>query len=112
MLYQVKDNKITLRSVPHTYTHDDGSQTVGYNLLSPEELAQDGWIEVVEVKPEYDEDTHYLEYSEEIKAGIPWVIWIPTIKPVVKQNVSEQQKVWDTLQYLLGVESPIAPKTE
>lgn len=105
MLYQVKDNKITFRSVPHTYTHEDGSQTVGYNLLSPEELALEGWLRVVDHTPEYDKNTQRLELESE--TILPDRVNVVYKVVDIPKRMTEQEQIWHTLQYLLGSEPRI-----
>lgn len=94
-MVQVKNNEITLRSVPENYTHEDESVTLGYNLLPTEELSKDGWVEVVEVKPTYNPDTQYLTLESEVvgvnKVTATYKVVDIVIPPIVPSDVDELQ---------------------
>jgi hypothetical protein len=67
MYYKIQNNEIVARGLPSAYTHEDGSVTVGYDLLPQEELYEQGWREVIEMKADYDPSTHHLEQREHVK---------------------------------------------
>ena len=102
-LVQVKNNEITLRHVPENYTHEDGSVTLGYNLLPIEELSRDGWVEVVEVKPTYNPETQYLSLESEV-VGVNKVTATYKVVDIIpyKPVVTEEQKAIDMMKYLMN----------
>lgn len=102
MKVQVINGEITRRSVPENYTHDDGSVTLGYNLLPIEELKKDGWVEVVEIKPNYNPETQYLAFESEILGTDEVIITYKVVDIVVTppQPTLEERNRAD-IDYLL-----------
>ena len=60
-MIQVINGKIAQYSLPKTGTLKNGSTVSGYHLLDEEILLDEGWLPLEDVKPEYDNETHYLK---------------------------------------------------
>lgn len=66
-MYRVENNQIVQYSIPKTFKRLDGTTVSGYDLLPLDELKKDGWLEVEENIPQYNENTQYIvEESTEI----------------------------------------------
>ncbi|ERN52820.1 hypothetical protein M3689_07155 [Alkalihalophilus marmarensis] len=60
----VKDGEVTLSGrLPKTWTKKDGTTVSGFHLLPEEDIKEEGWLPLIEDKPEFDPDTHYLRFS-------------------------------------------------
>lgn len=55
-------NTIETVGLPPVGTLKDGRSVSNYNLLPVGTLNDEGWLEVEDVKPTYDENTHELEH--------------------------------------------------
>lgn len=66
-MYRVKDGEIIERALPRTGVLSDGRSVSGYHLLPAATLKGEGWLPVVDNKPEYDSDTERLIRSEKIE---------------------------------------------
>ena len=62
-MIQVKENKITKYSLPKSGMLSTGETVSGYHLLDGEVLRDEGWLPLEDVRPEYDNETHYLQPS-------------------------------------------------
>mgnify|MGYP001047545328 FL=1 len=54
------------KPLPKTGTLKDGRTVSGYDLLPEETLIQEGWLPLIEQKPEYDEETQLLQFDKYI----------------------------------------------
>ena len=59
-MIQVIEGKIKQYSLPKTGTLKNGSTVSGYHLLDEETLQEEGWLPLVDVKPEYNPETQYI----------------------------------------------------
>ena len=62
-MIQVKENKITKYSLPKTGMLSTGETVSSYHLLDEGILKQEGWLPLEDIRPEYDNETHYLQPS-------------------------------------------------
>ena len=62
-MIQVKENKITKYSLPKSGRLSTGETVSGYHLLDEEILKDEGWLPLEDIRPEYDNETHYLQPS-------------------------------------------------
>ena len=62
-MIQVKENKIVKYSLPKTGILSTGETVSGYHLLDEEILKDEGWLPLEDIRPEYDNETHYLQPS-------------------------------------------------
>ncbi|MCM3487904.1 hypothetical protein M3689_01140 [Alkalihalophilus marmarensis] len=64
-MYAYIENEEVTRTgrLPKTWTKKDGTTVSGFHLLPEDEIKAEGWISLVEDKPEFDPDTHYLQIS-------------------------------------------------
>ena len=88
---KVENGQVTQIGLPTTGTLQDGSTVSGYNLLPESVLLDEGWLPLVDNKPEYDEETEYLEnagytigeteviINYTVKQKEP-VIYVPTVE--------------------------------
>lgn len=102
MMIQVLDGEITRYSLPRTGTLSTGETVSGYHLLPPETLAQEGWLPVEDIKPEYDAEAQVL-VSDGFEILPDKVIKkyrvepLPEPRPDLRQQIGELQQVVDTL---------------
>ena len=61
---RVANSKIIETQLPKTGTLKNGQTVSGYDLLVEDILLAEGWLPFEENKPEYDEDTQYLEFID------------------------------------------------
>ena len=61
-MIQVKENKIKY-SLPKSGRLSTGETVSGYHLLDEEILKDEGWLPLEDIRPEYDNETHYLQPS-------------------------------------------------
>ena len=59
-MIQVIDGEIAKYSLPKTGILKDGSTVSGYHLLNIEILKDEGWLQLEDIKPDYDEEIQYL----------------------------------------------------
>lgn len=64
-MYAYIENKEVSRTgnLPKTWTKKDGTTVSNFHLLPEDEVKEEGWLPLVEDKPEFDPDTHYLQLS-------------------------------------------------
>ncbi len=60
---KVESGQVTQVGLPTTGTMTDGSTVSGYDLLPENVLLSEGWLPLVEDRPEYDFETEYLEHA-------------------------------------------------
>jgi hypothetical protein len=116
MFYKVIDNEIVQRGLPTIYTHEDGSQTSGYDLLPDEVLEKEGWREVIDNIPEYDHTTHHLESKEIIKSDAV-IIEYTVVENDPSSNVVPSQNEIENAEYKIRltetlIEMGVLPNVE
>lgn len=67
MQYARIENGQCNTNLPSTGTLKNGCTVSGYDKLSQEELLAEGWKELVDEIPTYDEETQYTQFSEYIE---------------------------------------------
>ena len=116
MYYKIQNNEIVARGLPSAYTHEDGSVTVGYDLLPQEELYEQGWREVIDNIPEYDHTTHHLESKEIIKSDAV-IIEYTVVENDPSSNVVPSQNEIENAEYKIRltetlIEMGVLPNVE
>lgn len=82
---KVENGQVIQIGLPSTGTLKDGSTVSGYNLLPESVLLDEGWLPLVDNKPEYDEETEYLEFVDyEV---------IPDVKVVANYIIKQKEPV-------------------
>ena len=66
-MYRVKDGEIIERALPRTGVLSDGRSVSGYHLLPVATLKDEGWLPVVDDKPDYDPASEQLIRAEKIE---------------------------------------------
>ena len=105
-MIQVKENKITKYSLPKTGMLSTGETVSGYHLLDEETLRSEGWLPLEDIRPEYDNETHYLQpngydIQEDKVVRLYEIVEIPPIEPDSMERIKELE---ETLNILLGNE--------
>lgn len=73
-----KMNQLTL---PSTGQLSDGRWVSNYNLLPDDILRAEGWKELVEVKPSFDDTTHYLVQDSVVETDVVTVTYRAELIP-------------------------------
>lgn len=82
---KVENGQVVRVGLPTTGILQDGSTVSGYNLLPESVLLDEGWLPLVDNKPEYDEETEYLEFVDyEV---------IPDVKVVANYIIKQKEPV-------------------
>lgn len=63
-MYAKIENGICNTNIPTVGTLKNGNTVSGYNLLTIEQLAEEGWYPLIENKPDYNQLTHSLHFSD------------------------------------------------
>ena len=63
MYAKVENYQVTQIGLPTTGILADGSTVSGYDLLPESILLAEGWLPLVDNRPEYDPGTEYLEHA-------------------------------------------------
>ena len=63
MYVKIENNEVIETQLPTTGTLSNGCTVSGYNFLDEEILKAEGWLPLEENKPEYNEQTQYLEFT-------------------------------------------------
>jgi len=63
MYAKVENNQVTQAYLPTSGTLSDGRSVSNYNLLPEETLLAEGWLPLIENKPEYDPDMQELQLT-------------------------------------------------
>ena len=103
-MIQIIDNKITKYSLPKSGRLSTGETVSGYHLLDEETLRQEGWLPLEDIRPEYDNETHYLQPSgydiqEDKVVRLYEIVEIPHRVPDPMERIEELE---ETLNILLG----------
>ena len=103
-MIQVKENKITKYSLPKSGRLSTGETVSGYHLLDGEVLRDEGWLPLEDIRPEYDNETHYLQPSgydiqEDKVVRLYEIVEIPPRVPDPMERIEELE---ETLNILLG----------
>jgi len=61
---KVENGQVIQIGLPSTGTLKDGSTVAGYNLLDESVLLAEGWLPLIENKPECNPETEYLEFVD------------------------------------------------
>ena len=91
-MIQVIDGKIIKYRLPKVGTLKSGETVSGYDKLSPEILAEEGWLPLEDIKPAFDDK---LEYLQLIKYEILFdrVVKVYEIKQLADLPVSTEKKM-------------------
>ncbi len=105
-MIQVIDNEIVKHSLPKSGRLSTGETVSGYHLLDEETLRQEGWLPLEDIRPEYDNETHYLQPSgydiqEDKVVRLYEMVEIPPRDPDPMERIRELE---ETLKILLGNE--------
>ena len=105
-MIQVIDNKITKYSLPKSGRLSTGETVSGYHLLDEETLRSEGWLPLEDIRPEYDNETHYLQpngydIQEDKVVKLYEIVETPPIEPDSMERIKELE---ETLNILLGNE--------
>lgn len=60
---KIENGQVTQVGLPSTGTLKDGSTVAGYDLLPENVLLAEGWLPLVDNRPEYNPETEYLEHA-------------------------------------------------
>ena len=60
---KVENGQVIQIGLPSTGTLKDGSTVSGYNLLPESVLIAEGWLPLVDNRPEYNSEIEYLEHA-------------------------------------------------
>lgn len=60
---KVENGQVTQIGLPSTGILQDGSTVSGYNFLPESALIAEGWLPLVDNRPEYNPETEYLEHA-------------------------------------------------
>ena len=107
-MIQVKENKIVKYSLPKTGMLSTGETVSGYHLLDEEILKDEGWLPLEDIRPEYDNETHYLQPSgydiqEDKVVRLYEIVEIPPRDPD-PDPMDRIKELEETLNILLGNE--------
>lgn len=105
---KVENGQAIQIGLPSTGTLQDGSTVSGYNLLPENILLEEGWLPLVDNKPEYDAETEYLEHTG-YTIGETEVVVNYTVKTIVitppQPTLEEQNRAdIDYLAIMTGVD--------
>ena len=105
-MIQVKENKIVKYSLPKTGMLSTGETVSGYHLLDGEVLRDEGWLPLEDVRPEHDNETHYLQPSgydiqEDKVVRLYEIVEIPPSETAPMERIRELE---ETLDILIGNE--------
>lgn len=64
MYVKIENNEVIETQLPKTGTLKNGCTVSGYDLLDEQTLKSEGWLPLEENKPEYNEQTQYLEFVD------------------------------------------------
>ena len=70
----------------------NGQTVSNYNQLSTEILIAEGWKEIEEIKPAYDEDTQYLEVDTSVDMGDKIIVTYKVVSNIMQQVVVDITK--------------------
>lgn len=103
-MIQVKENKIVKYSLPKSGRLSTGETVSGYHLLDEESLRQEGWLPLEDIRPEYDNETHYLQPSgydiqDDKVVRIYEIVEIPPREPDPMERIEELENI---INILLG----------
>ena len=101
-MIQVNDNKITKYSLPKSGRLSTGETVSGYHLLDEETLRQEGWLPLEDIRPEYDNETHYLQpngydIQEDKVVRLYEIVEIPPREPDSMERIEELENIINTL---------------
>jgi len=82
----LKNGELKLyNKIPNVYKLIDGRTVTNYNLLPEDELKLEGWMNVIEHKPNFDLETQQLEIStKEIVNGEIVVTYVAVDKSILE----------------------------
>lgn len=69
-------------TLPSNAQLEDGRWVSNYHLLPVPFLREQGWKDLVEVKPAFDETTHYLELSGVVETEVITATYVAVINPI------------------------------
>jgi hypothetical protein len=101
-MIQVKENKIVKYSLPKTGMLSTGETVSGYHLLDEETLRREGWLPLEDIRPEYDNETHYLQPSgydiqEDKVVRLYEIVEIPPREPDPMDRIEELENIINKL---------------
>ncbi len=102
-MIQVKDNKITKYSLPKSGRLSTGETVSGYHLLDVETIRQEGWLPLEDIRPEYDNGTHYLQpngydIQEDKVVKLYEIVEIPPRESDPMERIEELEKEIERLK--------------
>ena len=101
-MIQVIDNEIVKHSLPKSGKLSTGETVSGYHLLNEEILKQEGWLPLEDIRPEHDNETHYLQpngydIQEDKVVRLYEIIEIPPIELDQLARIEELENIINTL---------------
>ena len=102
-MIQVKEGKILKHSLPKSGRLSTGVTVSGYHLLDEETLRSEGWLPLEDIRPEYDNETHYLQpngydIQEDKVVKLYEIVEIPPREPYPMERIEELEKEIERLK--------------
>jgi hypothetical protein len=103
-MIQIIDGEIVKYSLPKSGRLSTGETVSGYHLLDEETLRREGWLPLEDIRPEYDNETHYLQPSgydiqEDKVVRLYEIVEIPPREPDPMERIEELE---NRINILLG----------
>ena len=111
MRYARIENGICNTNLPNVGVMKNGNTVSGYDKLSHEELMSEGWKEFVEVKPTFNKETQYLQFSgygngekitaEYVVVDKPIEVYIE-LAPTTDERIDQLEEMIIDLSIMIG----------
>jgi len=96
---KVENGQVTQVGLPSTGTLKDGSTVSGYDKLPETQLFEEGWKQFINDIPEYNPETEYLEYLEDIN-DLTTVVRKYEVKQIPVQEIPQEKTIEEKIAEL------------